>query len=748
LDAQFSAHADAIAELQAALGRVDEVLRRRDEVAAPAVLRPSPEEVEDFRLKAANADAVLAEARTELARVRVEAARAREAAEDAQARAVAAAQAVEPPVPTEAAASAVPLEATSALLGYGAGGPYAVDVPGATATSADYAQVSIDWAEFMDGNSTIPPNILAINAISGDHWSSRWWANRAASAFGMLAWWYMGAWPGMPPTTPNTPTGQPIPVGGMFFNTTTGTMMVWNGSTWVNASAPQKGVTASLYYAATGGQTAFPLGTVDRHGNTFAFSATVPEGVEVYIDGAGRLEPTYDYTVNYGTSTVTLITPAPAGAIVTVDVLVPALALTPSGSANTLLINAIVPDGTTTVFSGLTIAATGALVSAAKSEELFVSVDGVPQQPGGAYTASGSSITFAEAPAASSLIYMVWYGPPVLAGSGGGGIGEAPNDGQYYARHSLNWAVAPGGLTDATVDGTLYGRKSGSWQHVTHNDLTDWAATIAPYAPLANPVFTGDPKAPTPSPGDNDTSIATTAFVATAISGLGGGGGGIADAPNDGTSYARKSLGWSHLTHNDLTDWSTALAGYIPVAGGTATGALAAPAFNLNTGGSTLGSYYWDGADNSVHLLHSASGGTVKLAADGSCSISGVLSAAGGVLSGGLTVQGPADLKVQAVTAAATTAINRSLGENVALTLGVAITTLSISGWPSSGVTGKVRLLITNTGGNAIAWPSGTKWPSGTAPTLSASGKIDIVLLMSDNAGSTIYGSVVGQDYR
>ena len=32
-------------------------------------------------------------------------------------------------------------------------------------------------------------------------------------------------------------------------------------------------------------------------------------------------------------------------------------------------------------------------------------------------------------------------------------------------------------------------------------------------APVASPAFTGNPTAPTPSPGDNDTSIATTAFV-------------------------------------------------------------------------------------------------------------------------------------------------------------------------------------------------------------------------------------------
>jgi hypothetical protein len=39
------------------------------------------------------------------------------------------------------------------------------------------------------------------------------------------------------------------------------------------------------------------------------------------------------------------------------------------------------------------------------------------------------------------------------------------------------------------------------------------------YAPLASPVLTGNPTAPTPTVGDNDTSIATTAFVNTAVTG-------------------------------------------------------------------------------------------------------------------------------------------------------------------------------------------------------------------------------------
>jgi hypothetical protein len=49
-----------------------------------------------------------------------------------------------------------------------------------------------------------------------------------------------------------------------------------------------------------------------------------------------------------------------------------------------------------------------------------------------------------------------------------------------------------------------------------------WLRGIA-YAPVNSPTFTGDPKAPTPSPGDNDTSIATTAFVTAAVAAGGGG---------------------------------------------------------------------------------------------------------------------------------------------------------------------------------------------------------------------------------
>jgi hypothetical protein len=46
------------------------------------------------------------------------------------------------------------------------------------------------------------------------------------------------------------------------------------------------------------------------------------------------------------------------------------------------------------------------------------------------------------------------------------------------------------------------------------------AAAVVSKAPVDSPTFTGNPKAPTPLVGGNDTSIATTAFVATAIANL------------------------------------------------------------------------------------------------------------------------------------------------------------------------------------------------------------------------------------
>jgi hypothetical protein len=145
--------------------------------------------------------------------------------------------------------------------------------------------------------------------------------------------------------------------------------------------------------------------------------------------------------------------------------------------------------------------------------------------------------------------------------SGGGGITDAPNNGNYYVRQSASWVVMP-----TTTSVTSVAGKTGIVT-LNHNDLTDWAAATATfltgnqtitlggdltglgsttitatlnnvngnvgtfqgiavnakglvtgasnmnYAPLNSPVLTGTPTAPTPTAGDNSNAIATTAFV-------------------------------------------------------------------------------------------------------------------------------------------------------------------------------------------------------------------------------------------
>jgi hypothetical protein len=49
-------------------------------------------------------------------------------------------------------------------------------------------------------------------------------------------------------------------------------------------------------------------------------------------------------------------------------------------------------------------------------------------------------------------------------------------------------------------------------------EFNNIATAVATKADLASPALTGTPTAPTPTAGDNDTSIATTAFVSTAVS--------------------------------------------------------------------------------------------------------------------------------------------------------------------------------------------------------------------------------------
>jgi hypothetical protein len=78
------------------------------------------------------------------------------------------------------------------------------------------------------------------------------------------------------------------------------------------------------------------------------------------------------------------------------------------GGTNIITLQPITPNGTATAF---TLTASGITVDVTATNTLFVSVDGVWQQPSAQYTAVGNTITFSQAPTADAVIFMLWFAP-------------------------------------------------------------------------------------------------------------------------------------------------------------------------------------------------------------------------------------------------------------------------------------------------------------------------------------------------
>jgi hypothetical protein len=106
------------------------------------------------------------------------------------------------------------------------------------------------------------------------------------------------------------------------------------------------------------------------------------------------------------------------------------------------------------------------------------------------------------------------------------------------------------------LDADLLDAQTGTWyQDRANHTGTQAISTVSGLqpaldlkAPLASPAFTGSPTAPTPPPDDNDTSIATTAYVQVEIADR------LTDAPSDGLVYGRKNALWSTVIGGAHTD--------------------------------------------------------------------------------------------------------------------------------------------------------------------------------------------------
>lgn len=130
--------------------------------------------------------------------------------------------------------------------------------------------------------------------------------------------------------------------------------------------------------------------------------------------------------------------------------------------------------------------------------------------------------------------------------------------------------------------------------------LSEIATELGLKATLASPTFTGDPKAPTPAPGDNDTSLATTAFVAAALlaagaasgdikmiahstipSGWSACDGGLLNRTTEAALFAAIGTAWG-AGDGSTTFAKPDLRGRVPVGAGTGTVAETQAAANFN----------------------------------------------------------------------------------------------------------------------------------------------------------------------
>jgi hypothetical protein len=216
-------------------------------------------------------------------------------------------------------------------------------------SSEEWSVASMQWAEHMGG--PLPAETIAWMGITGEHWSSRWWANQASiivseitdaaedavEAVDEFHDLYLGAHP-LPPTLDND--GDPLVPGAMYFNTADNTMYVWTGTAWqgmtgdVGITAAQNLGTGQVVYAGTtvgvlqfNTIRATGLSAASLNANTISVDTRFPTYDEVTgkpptypatahvhsIAEVTNLQPTLDAKVDLGGDTMTGALQVPAG---------------------------------------------------------------------------------------------------------------------------------------------------------------------------------------------------------------------------------------------------------------------------------------------------------------------------------------------------------------------------------------------------------------------------------------------------
>lgn len=142
-------------------------------------------------------------------------------------------------------------------------------------------------------------------------------------------------------------------------------------------------------------------------------------------------------------------------------------------------------------------------------------------------------------------------------------------------------------------------------------------------------------------------------------------------------------------------------------------------------------------------MTYSINGTTVI---DGSRNITGASVAAGGSAVSGFELTVTGAYTTGAPVTVSASAIDASTGNYFTKTVSGALT-WTISNVPAGTQTYGFILELTNGGTGTQTWFSGTRWPSGVAPTLVSSGT-DILVFITRDGGTTWRGNLVQGDSR
>ena len=300
---------------------------------------------------------------------------------------------------------------------------------------------ALQWAEYLAGPVVSGPAAPAYIAsspwphglfyqpvegigVTGGLWSAKWWAIYCQMLVGWTSFFYLGAWDHAPtPGEVNPDTGKMVPnplaAGSLYYDTVEKTLKVWTGEAWIAPFAFTGGYTSHFTYKSTAGQVTFS--GADMFGHTPNFSSDVGHDVHVNgvmlvrDDGTGK----GDYSTDSVTDSLTMFSPVPENSVVQWDLLVAASTLAPGG-CTVWKMDDLVPDSVTTSF---TLTYTGPQgvqsPSITKSSELIVVVDGIIQEPGIDFQASGDILSIVPAVSTGAKLWAQWFAP--IEGTGGGG---------------------------------------------------------------------------------------------------------------------------------------------------------------------------------------------------------------------------------------------------------------------------------------------------------------------------------------